>query len=124
MKVKLRFKSYEVEASFNDTPTARAIYDSLPIKSKVNTWGDEIYFGISVDVELEQGAEAETQVGDLALWPPMPAFCIFFGPTPASIDDTPAAASPVNVFGKLDVIDIDNLKGIQNGESVIVEKMV
>lgn len=123
MKIKISFNSYEVEASLLDTPTGKAVYDALPIKSTVNTWGDEIYFGISVGVELEQGAEAETQVGDLALWPPMPAFCIFFGPTPASIDDTPTAASPVNIFGKLDPVDVDNLRSIQDGESVIIEKM-
>jgi hypothetical protein len=123
MKIKISFNSYEVEATLLDTPTGKAVYDSLPIKSTVNTWGDEIYFGISVDVEPEAQAKAETEIGDLAFWPPMPAFCIFFGPTPASIDDTPTAANPVNVFGKLNPIDVDNLRSIQDGERVIVEKM-
>lgn len=123
MKVKIQFDTYEVEATLFDTATGRAIYKSLPIKSTVNTWGDEIYFGISAHADLEPGAVAETAVGDLAYWPSMPAFCIFFGPTPASMDKTPMAASPVNVFGKLEKIDIDRLKSIPDGQIVMVESL-
>lgn len=123
MKIKIHFNSYEVEATLLDTPTGKSIYNTLPIHSTVNTWGDEIYFGVSVQANLEPGAKPETAVGDLALWPTMPAFCIFFGPTPASHDDTPRAASAVNVFGKLEVTDINSLRSIKDGETVRVERL-
>jgi hypothetical protein len=54
----------------------------------------------------------------------MPAFCIFFGPTPVSTDSTPVAASPVNVFGKLTNLDKKALRSIGNGETVRIDKAV
>lgn len=123
MKIRIQFESYELEATLNDTPTAKAIYEALPLTSSVNTWGDEIYFGIAVHTDLEPGARAETTIGDLAYWPTMPAFCIFFGPTPASRGNTPVAASPVNVFGKLTHTDIGKLKSIRDGQSIMVERL-
>ena len=123
MKIKIRFESVEMEATLLDTPTAKAIYEALPIKSIANTWGDEIYFGVSVQADLESGAKSEVAIGDLAYWPNMPAFCIFFGPTPASRDATPVAASAVNVFGNLIYTDIGRLRGIPDGQSVTVERL-
>lgn len=123
MRIKIRFESYEIEARLLDTPTGKAIYEVLPIKNTVSTWGDEIYFGIPVQSDPEPGARPEVSVGDLALWPTMPAFCIFFGPTPASRNSTPVAASAVNVFGKLVNTDIDSLRSIRDGESVLIERL-
>ena len=42
-------------------------------------------------------AERRVQLGDLGYWPPGAAFCIFFGPTPASRGDEIRPASAVNV---------------------------
>jgi len=122
MKIIIKFTDYQAEAEFLETPTGRAIYDALPLQENVNLWGDEIYFGIPVDSELESDASAEVAVGDLAFWPSMPAFCIFFGPTPVSKGSTPVAASPVNVFGRLSVPDAEALRKIRNGDTVRIEK--
>ncbi len=124
MKVKIKFATYHVEAELFDTPTGRAIYDSLPVTRNVNCWGDEIYFGIPVQSSLEENAKAEVLVGDLAYWPNMPAFCIFFGATPVSTGSTPVAASPVNVFGRLSRIDLDELRRIPDGENVTIDKVL
>ena len=123
MKVNIIFPTYSVKAEIFDTPTGRAIYEALPIKRNVSTWGEEIYFDLPVHCELENGALAEVSVGDLAYWPNMPAFCIFFGPTPVSRGHQPVAASEVNVFGKLLDVDLELLKGINDGENVLVERL-
>ncbi|MCP4314068.1 MAG: hypothetical protein GY790_22680 [Bacteroidetes bacterium] len=123
MKVIISFANYKVEADIYDTPTGRAIYEALPLKRNVNTWGDEIYFDISVQSELEEDAQAEVSVGELAYWPNMPAFCIFFGPTPVSTGGKPMAASAVNVFGCLTEVDRDRLRGIPEGENVLVDRV-
>ncbi len=122
MKVVIRFATYQAEAELFDTLTGKAIYDALPIQRNVSRWGDEIYFGIEVRESLQDDAKADVAVGDLAYWPNMPAFCIFFGPTPVSSGDTPVAASPVNVFGKLSKIDLEELRRIPDGENVTIEK--
>lgn len=123
MKLIITFATYQVEAEIFDTVTGRAIYDALPIKCNVSTWGEEIYFEAPVSLELEPEARAEVSVGDLAYWPNMPAFCIFFGPTPVSTGEKPVAASAVNVFGKLLEINKDRLNSIPDGENVVVEKL-
>jgi hypothetical protein len=123
MRIIISFASYQVEAEVFDTPTGRAIYEELPIRANTSTWGEEIYFGVDARVPLEDGAEAEVSVGELAYWPNMPAFCIFFGPTPVSTGDRPVAASPVNVFGKLLKIEVGELGRIPDGENVLVERL-
>ena len=44
-----------VDAELNDTNTAGAIWDALPISANGSTWGDEIYFKIPVDAECKTG---------------------------------------------------------------------
>ena len=122
MRVNIRFATYQIEAELYETPTGKAIYDALPIQRNVNCWGDEIYFEIPVQSRLEEDAKAKVSVGDLAYWPNMPAFCIFFGPTPVSTGSVPIAASPVNVIGKLLKVDLEDLRRIPDGENVTLEK--
>jgi len=124
MKIIIKFAIYQVEAELLNTPTGRAIYEALPLQDNVNRWGEEIYFGIPVYSDLEENAKAEVKVGELAYWPNMPAFCIFFGPTPVSTGKAPRAASPVNVFGKLSSLDPEELRKITDGENVSLERAV
>ena len=49
---------------------------------------------------MEQGQEV-VELGDLGYWPPGRAFCIFFGPTPASRGDEIRPASAVTVIGRV-----------------------
>ena len=121
MRIIIKFALSRVEAELFDTPTGRAIYEALPLQRNVNRWGKEIYFEIPVHCELEENSRAEVNVGDLAYWPNMPAFCIFFGPTPVSTSGQPMAASPVNVFGRILEIDADLLSGIPDDANVMVE---
>src|SRR5689334_8800651 len=90
-----------VAAELNESRTAAAVWDALPIDAKAQTWGDEIYFAIPVDAEEERTAKEVVALGDLAYWPPGKAFCIFFGPTPASRGDEIRPASAVNVVGRV-----------------------
>ncbi len=103
MERQIRFKagSVIVVAELYNTKTAEAIWQALPFSSKVNTWGDEIYFSIPLKMELEAGQEI-VEFGDLGYWPPGSAFCIFFGLTPMSSQDEIRAASAVDIFGRLE----------------------
>jgi uncharacterized protein len=91
----------KVEAELNDSKTAQSIWDALPIEGESNLWGEEIYFAIPVKAGSEQGARDVVSAGELGYWPPGHAFCIFFGPTPASRGDEIRAASAVNIVGKV-----------------------
>ena len=109
----------ELEATLNDTDLAASLWNALPISAVANTWGDEIYFGIPVVAELENAQEV-VNLGDLAYWPPGRAFCVFFGPTPASRGDEIRPASAVTVIGKVEG-DATILKRVQRGDSVTLE---
>jgi hypothetical protein len=99
-RIRISSTSNEVLAELNDTRTAQAIWDSLPITGRVSLWGQEIYFSIPISLEPDSGHEL-VSLGDLGYWPEGKAFCIFFGPTPISGKGEIRPASPVNVFGKV-----------------------
>lgn len=119
--IRLIFDNVQIKAELNDTESAAAVYDALPITSSCNRWGEEIYFDIPVDEPLSSDAIEEVEVGALGYWPPGKAFCIFFGPTPASIGEEPRAASPVNIIGKV-VDDVEPLNEVEQGTTVRIDR--
>jgi hypothetical protein len=108
-------------AELNDSPTAQDILAVLPIEASGSRWGDEIYFSIPVQRSEEPDARAAFAVGELGYWPPGHAFCIFFGPTPASRGEQPMMANPGNPIGKI-LDDVEPLKKIANRTRVRIEK--
>lgn len=119
MRIKISSGEVSAFAELNGTKTAEAIAQALPLTAQVNTWGDEIYFGIPVKLGGENG-RAAVAVGELGYWPPGHAFCLFFGKTPASVGPEPRAASPVNVFGKL-LGDPAAFRKVKDGAPIRVE---
>ena len=120
-KITVKVENIRIDAELNDNETARRIWEELPIKSKVNTWGDEIYFPIPFKIGLEN-AKAVVSEGDLGYWPSGTAFCIFFGPTPMSRGEEIRPASPVNVFGRI-IGDSKIFKKTTSGANIIIEKV-
>lgn len=118
--IKITAGAVTATALLNDSHTARAIWEALPIEGTGLTWGDEIYFSIPVHLGEENGQEV-VQLGDLGYWPPGNAFCIFFGPTPMSQGKEIRPASPVNVFGKIEG-DATVFKAVPSGTRVVIEK--
>ncbi len=120
-KIRITAGSVRVEAELTESETANAFWEALPITGAANVWGEEIYFQIPVDAPLEDSAREEMEVGEIAYWPPGSAFCIFFGRTPASVDDAPRAASPVNPLGRV-AGDPKDFLSVRSGEEVRLER--
>ena len=122
MKRQLRIVAGKVDAraELNDTKTADAIWQALPLRSKADTWGDEVYFEIPVHLDLEDSKEL-VAAGDLGYWPTGACFCIFFGPTPMSKGNEIRPASAVNVFGKV-IGDPEVFKKVKDGEAIVIER--
>ena len=119
-KITIKTEDLKVDAGLNDSNTAQKIWEALPIEGSVNTWGDEIYFSILINIGLENAEEVVSE-GDLGYWPPGSAFCIFFGTTPVSRGNEIRAASPVNIFGKI-IGDSKVFKKVSSGAKIIIEK--
>jgi hypothetical protein len=107
----------QFRAQLNDTATALAVLEALPVEARANRWGGEIYFAIPVEARLESGAREVVEAGELGYWPPGSAFCIFFGRTPASGGDEIRAASPVNILGRIEG-ELDELWKVPDGAAV------
>ena len=120
-KIRIKAGNVEADAVLNDSPTAKKIWEVLPIEARGNTWGDEIHFAIAVKSSLEKDAKELVEVGDLGYWPSGSAFCIFFGPTPVSRGNEVRPASAVNVIGKI-IADAKVFKKVADGVKVRIEK--
>lgn len=121
MKIVIKTEKVKMEAELNESKTAVAIWNALPIATEADTWGDEIYFEIPVKVSLENGTE-EVRVGDLGYWPQGNCFCIFFGLTPISSEGKIKPASAVSIIGKL-LGTPEKWKAVAAGEWISVEKI-
>jgi hypothetical protein len=119
-RIRLTIEDVTLTGTLSDNDTAEQIWGILPIETTVQTWGDELYFGIPLSLDKVPDARTEMETGELAYWPQGNAFCIFFGPTPASQSGDPRAASAVNPFGSVEG-NTDVLRGIPNGTRILVE---
>jgi hypothetical protein len=118
--IEIQAGDIKAQAELNETKTAQAIWEALPFEGQANRWGEEIYFSIPVTLETERGQEV-VEVGDLGYWAPGKAFCIFFGPTPASRGDEIRAASPVTLFGHL-IGEATVFQVVKEGTPVLVRR--
>lgn len=119
-RIRITAGSVSAEAVLNDSHTAAAVWNALPLSVPSQRWGEEIYFGIPVKVKAESPSET-VELGDIGYWPPGSAFCIFFGPTPASRGREIRPASPVNVFGRISG-DATVFTRVRSGTAVRVER--
>jgi uncharacterized protein len=119
-RIRITAGSVKADAVLDDSNTAQAVWDALPLSIPGDTWGDEIYFGIPVKAKPERPQET-VEMGDLGYWPPGSAFCIFFGRTPASRGHEIRPASPVNVFGRL-MGDPTVFKKVSAGTTIRIER--
>lgn len=110
-----------LEARLTKSETADAIWQALPLRGSANRWGEEIYFTIPVSIPESEDARQDMDLGELGYWPQGSAFCIFFGPTPSSVDERPRAYSNVNPFGQLEG-DANSLRSVSDGAEVTVRK--
>ena len=120
-KIKILMNDLKIDAELNESKSAQLIWEALPIEAKANLWGEEIYFTIPVKTGLEQGSREVVSSGELGYWPTGNAFCIFFGPTPASRGEEIRAASAVNVIGKVSG-DARIFKKVSSGAKVRIER--
>ena len=118
--IKISVGGIQIKAELNDSATARAIVAGLPITAKSQRWGEEIYFAVPVKASLEEGAREVVEPGTLGYWPCGEAFCMFWGPTPASRAGEIRAASPVNIVGTM-FGDFNKLVGIRDGDEIRIE---
>jgi len=120
MQIQIRIADITLTATLRDTPTAETILAALPIESRAQTWGEEVYFSTPVSVELEPDARDVVQAGELAFWIEGSCIAIGFGRTPISQGDEIRLAALTNIWADT-ADDVRQLKIIQTGDPIHVD---
>ncbi|MEW6379837.1 MAG: cyclophilin-like fold protein [bacterium] len=120
-KIHIKAGNIELEGTLNDTPTAKLIWERLPIESSGNLWGGEIYFMIPISSELDKTARDTVEIGELGYWPTGKALCIFFGPTPLSEGNEIVSADKVNIVGRI-TGDPTRLREFEDGDFITLSR--
>src|ERR671919_2275825 len=107
MKISIEFtnidKTVDIELNNSLSPkTVKAILTALPLRVKINRWGDELYTDKTPIIAEEENAQSEVSLLDVAYWPDGNALCLFYGPTPITKkgeNKKILTYSPVNIVG-------------------------
>lgn len=120
-EIKIAVGHVLIRARLSDTPTADRIWVALPITSRTQTWGEEVYFGVGVSCPREPDAREVVSAGEIAYWPDGEAIAIGFGPTPISLGNEIRLASPCNIWAQA-LDDVKSLAPVRAGERVRIER--
>ena len=119
--INLKFSNYTLNIKLRSTNTANAIKNILPFKSIVKTWGDEIYFEIPIEknIDLESDAKDIIDLGEVAYWIDGKSIAIGYGKTPISQNNEIRLAAKTNIWGDA-VLDVKELGKIRDGDEIII----
>jgi hypothetical protein len=120
VRLALKFEAVRIEVDLADTPTAKALMETLPFESTAQTWGEEVYCSTPVTAKLEPDARQVVEPGTVCFWCEGDALALPYGPTPISTDERPKLASRCNVVGSI-LGDPRRLAVVKPGEKVKVE---
>ncbi len=120
-EIKVIVGDVELKGQLKDTDCAEVFEEMLPVEKAFQTWGNEFYFPITVEMELDETARTEVEVGTIGYWPPGKAIALFFGETPDSTTKKPVAASDVNVIGSVE--EAEKLKNVKDEEKIRIENV-
>ena len=120
MNFEFRCNSLVIRCKGRNTKTANKIIKMLPIKSSINTWGDEIYFEIKKSsIELEKDSKDVFNLGEIAFWTQGSSIAIGFGPTPASKGSEIRLVTKCNTWADaIDKNDLIKLKTLRDGDKI------
>jgi hypothetical protein len=119
--IRIRSGATTLEATLDETPTAKALLAALPFDATAETWGEEVYFEVPVTADLEPGARQVVEPGTVCFWVEGSALALPYGRTPVSgSDGKPKLAAKCNVLGRI-VGDPRALAQVKSGARVRVE---
>jgi len=81
----LKFPKFSLKIDLNSSETAKKLNSLKNIRSKINTWGDEVYFVTPyLAIKLDEKARDLITFGEITYWCEGNSIAIGFESTPAS----------------------------------------
>ena len=102
MRVLLMWDDGRVLGCLDDCPTSRLLWDELPVFSRAQTWGNEVFFEAPLDAILDTHPKVVVPRGTICYWVQGSCVAIPFGPTPVSEGKECRLVTAANVLGRLD----------------------
>ena len=118
LPIRIAVGDLSLDGELNDTESAHAVANALPLTAEFQVWGDELHFDVPVELERAPRSAPKVKVGDVGLWAEGRTLCIFFGPTPMSDAEEPVSAVPVTVIGRVE--DAERLREAKEGKQITV----
>ena len=110
----INYNDFNLIIKLNNSQTSKAIQKLNDYKTKINTWGEEVYFETPLKTaKLEPNSRDVINLGEVAYWVEGSSIAIGFGPTPASLGNEIRLVTNVNIIGNYDVSDA-NLQFLKN----------
>ena len=119
-RVRIARPTGELFARLDATPTSAAPCAALPIEYAANTWGEEVYFAVALNVKREAEARRVVDPGTICFWVEGSSLALPFGPTPISRANECRLITKVNVIGHFE--GDAQLRGtVEDGDKIRVE---
>lgn len=120
VRIRIRWNTGSVEGGLDDSSTSASVVESLPHATTVSTWGQEIYFSVPAESELNKSPQTVVEPGAICFWVQGSSIAIPFGPTPIAEKDECRLVTAVNVIGKLEG-DPLALASLREGDAITIE---
>ena len=122
MDIKIIVSDININCRLRKNKTANEIIKLLPLKSTINTWGDEIYFEIpKIKVNIENNAKDIINLGEIAFWIEGNSIAIGFGRIPLSKSNEIRLAARVNIWADAEYPEqLKLLSKIRNGHYISI----
>ncbi len=118
--IRISWPGGSVTADLLTGPTVDQLLAALPCSSRVNTWGEEVYFDLPFSAAPEPGAQQVVPPGTVCFWVEGSALALPWGRTPISRGDECRLASACNILGRIRG-DPRVLKSARSGDTIRVE---
>ena len=122
MDILFEISDLKIKCKTLNNKTSQKLIKLMPIKAKIATWGNEIYFDApNNDIAVEDDAKEVFNLGEIAFWNQGSAIAIGYGKTPASKKDEIRLISNANHWANAyNPKDLKKLKAFKDGQPIKV----
>ncbi len=121
MDIRISWRSGQVTAILEETPTSAKVKGALPFESEASRWGKEVYFEVPFTARLEPNATEIVDPGTVCFWVEGKSLAIPYGPTPISKGNECRLITRVNILGHIQG-DTAVLDSIKDGDRLRIEE--